>query len=72
MTQQTHDLIVELLKLERDSYMRELLFLRHQRTLPKNHRKIEDDDEDLNKLIYSMEVGVEKVKQALDEIQTIP
>lgn len=71
MTEQSKNLIIDLLKLEKDSHIRELLFLKHQMTLPKNHRKLEDEDEDIHKVIYDMENTLNKVEQALHELETV-
>lgn len=40
-------------------------------TLPKNHRKLEDEDEDIHKVIYDMENTLNKVEQALHELETV-
>lgn len=73
MLQKTKYLILDLLKAEWDHYQTEIQFMKHQRSLPPEHRKVEIADmSEFSITLFNLELNAEDLESAIKEIQQIP
>lgn len=72
MTHKTQNYILTILRSQWDYYQAEILFLKHQRDLPPQHRKIADEYGEISRQVYELEKEQEKVTTAINELNEIP
>ena len=71
MDRQSHDFITNLLTEEWNYLQAEIKYLDHQRTLPPEHRKIDNDELELGTAINSLYKTSVKVEAAINQMKQV-